>query len=381
MAEAETYLGHESATGRGEERSGVALALSGGGYRAMLFHLGSLRRLNEAGYLRRLGDGGKISSVSGGSITAAKLAIVWNELTFDDAGVAINLTELLEDPIVEFASKRSGIEDLIGLDAATFIDAVVTFGRNAGDELAENLAEDLLGHGTLQDFPSLDEGPHFIINATSMQTGNIFWFSKPYQGDGTVGLWRNPNTPISEAVAASAGYPPVLSPSLLNASGTFDEDEQGELAYGDYVARHELADGGIYDNLGLEPIWDSHQTILVSDGGGQLATEPNPDNDALRHSLRVVSVLDHQVRDLRKRQLIGAYKTTDPDAGRDGTYWSIRSKIDNYELDDALTFTKTSGIWPMDVPTRLKTLDDDVIADIISFGYVICDTAMRKWML
>ena len=366
---------------RGGQRSGVALALSGGGYRAMLFHLGELRRLNEAGYLRKLGEGGKISSVSGGSITAARLAIIWNELTFDESGVATNLETLLIEPVVDFASKKPDLDSFIGLDAATLIEAVLTFGRNAGNELSENLAEDLLGHGTLQDFPDIDQGPHFIINATSMQTGNLFRFSKPYQGDLTVGLWRDPNTKIADAVAASAGYPPVLSPSQLNASGTFDEETEGMYNYGDYRSRHELADGGIYDNLGLEPIWQTHQTILVSDGGGQLAADPDPGNDALRHSIRVATILDHQVRNLRKRQIVEAYKTTDPDTGRDGTYWSIRSDIEGYELADALAFTKKSDMWPMDVPTRLKTLEDDVISDIIEFGYVICDTAVRRWVL
>ena len=366
---------------RGGQRSGVALALSGGGYRAMLFHLGALRRLNEAGYLRKLGEGGKISSVSGGSITAARLAIIWNELTFDESGVATNLETLLIEPVVDFASKKPDLDSFIGLDAATLIEAVLTFGRNAGNELSENLAEDLLGHGTLQDFPDIDQGPHFIINATSMQTGNLFRFSKPYQGDLTVGLWRDPNTKIADAVAASAGYPPVLSPSQLNASGTFDEETEGMYNYGDYRSRHELADGGIYDNLGLEPIWQTHQTILVSDGGGQLAADPDPGNDALRHSIRVATILDHQVRNLRKRQIVEAYKTTDPDTGRDGTYWSIRSDIEGYELADALAFTKKSDLWPMDVPTRLKTLEDDVISDIIEFGYVICDTAVRRWVL
>ena len=366
---------------RGRQRSGVALALSGGGYRAMLFHLGALRRLNEAGYLRKLGEGGKISSVSGGSITAARLAIIWNELTFDESGVATNLETLLIEPVVDFASKKPDLDSFIGLDAATLIEAVLTFGRNAGNELSENLAEDLLGHGTLQDFPDIDQGPHFIINATSMQTGNLFRFSKPYQGDLTVGLWRDPNTKIADAVAASAGYPPVLSPSQLNASGTFDEETEGMYNYGDYRSRHELADGGIYDNLGLEPIWQTHQTILVSDGGGQLAADPDPGNDALRHSIRVATILDHQVRNLRKRQIVEAYKTTDPDTGRDGTYWSIRSDIEGYELADALAFTKKSDMWPMDVPTRLKTLEDDVISDIIEFGYVICDTAVRRWVL
>ena len=52
---------------------GATLCLSGGGYRAMLFHVGVLSRLNEAGLLRRLTQ---VSSVSGGSITAALLSVV-----------------------------------------------------------------------------------------------------------------------------------------------------------------------------------------------------------------------------------------------------------------------------------------------------------------
>jgi predicted acylesterase/phospholipase RssA len=58
---------------------GIALCLSGGGYRAMLFHLGSLWRLNERGYLPKLN---RISSVSGGSITAGVLGFKWDRLTF-----------------------------------------------------------------------------------------------------------------------------------------------------------------------------------------------------------------------------------------------------------------------------------------------------------
>ena len=51
---------------------GVALCLSGGGYRAMLFHVGALWRLYEAGWLPKID---RISSVSGGSITAAVLGL------------------------------------------------------------------------------------------------------------------------------------------------------------------------------------------------------------------------------------------------------------------------------------------------------------------
>src|SRR6266849_9529554 len=61
---------------------GMGLCLSGGGYRAMLFHLGTLWRLNELGILRKVA---RVSSVSGGSLTAARLGLMWKKLTFDAA--------------------------------------------------------------------------------------------------------------------------------------------------------------------------------------------------------------------------------------------------------------------------------------------------------
>ena len=61
---------------------GTALCLSGGGYRAMVFHIGVLWRLYEAGLLGSLK---RISSVSGGSITAGVLALKWRRLSFDPA--------------------------------------------------------------------------------------------------------------------------------------------------------------------------------------------------------------------------------------------------------------------------------------------------------
>src|SRR5678816_284150 len=78
---------------------GIALCLSGGGYRAMLFHVGALWRLNELGYLPQLN---RVSSVSGGSITAGVLGRNWGSLQFDN-GVATNFEGLLVQPIRAFA--------------------------------------------------------------------------------------------------------------------------------------------------------------------------------------------------------------------------------------------------------------------------------------
>src|SRR5215210_3300512 len=61
------------------QRQGVALCLSGGGFRATLFHLGALRRMNELGILSR-SDFRTVASVSGGSMAAAGLATAYTRL-------------------------------------------------------------------------------------------------------------------------------------------------------------------------------------------------------------------------------------------------------------------------------------------------------------
>src|SRR5215213_5524923 len=58
-------------------KEGIGLSLSGGGYRAMLFHTGAFWRLSELGLLDKLD---RISSVSGGSIVSAKVALEWDKL-------------------------------------------------------------------------------------------------------------------------------------------------------------------------------------------------------------------------------------------------------------------------------------------------------------
>jgi NTE family protein len=84
-------------------QDGIALCLSGGGYRAMLFHLGALWRLNEIGYLPKLA---RISSVSGGSITAGLLGLKWARLAFDAQGVSGVFEAEVVQPIRALAARR-----------------------------------------------------------------------------------------------------------------------------------------------------------------------------------------------------------------------------------------------------------------------------------
>src|SRR5438128_12216657 len=90
-------------------RAGIALCLSGGGYRAMLFHLGALWRLNELAYLPKLV---RVSSVSGGSITAGVLGHHWAALAFvDDA--ATRFQEEVVTPLRAMASKTIDVGDVL----------------------------------------------------------------------------------------------------------------------------------------------------------------------------------------------------------------------------------------------------------------------------
>src|ERR1700759_2347222 len=75
-----------------ELRDGIGVCLSGGGYRAMLFHIGLLKRLNDAGVLKGVQ---RFSSVSGGSITSGLLGLRWKDLTFGADDVATNFDQLV----------------------------------------------------------------------------------------------------------------------------------------------------------------------------------------------------------------------------------------------------------------------------------------------
>src|SRR5215467_8673010 len=88
--------------GTGTPAKGIGLCLSGGGYRAMLFHLGALWRLNEWGYLPKLA---RISSVSGGSITAGVLGFKWGRLAFDATGIGQRFAAEVVQPIREVAGR------------------------------------------------------------------------------------------------------------------------------------------------------------------------------------------------------------------------------------------------------------------------------------
>jgi len=123
----------------------------------------------------------------------------------------------------------------------------------------------LFGEATLQNLPLDTEGPRFVINATNVQSGALWRFSRPYMADYLVGMVKNPDIPLALAVGASSAFPPVLSPARLHLHHSdFEPDPQCPLQKEPFTTEVILSHGGVYDNMGLETAWKNYQTILVS---------------------------------------------------------------------------------------------------------------------
>jgi NTE family protein len=342
----------------------AGLCLSGGGYRAMLFHVGALRRLYEAGALRALA---RISSVSGGSITAAVLAHRWQELLSADTEIDA-FEDLVQQPLYGFAGER--------VDVFAVLKGIVTPGRRVSDFVAAAYRP-LLGDFSLQQLP---DTPRFVFLATNLGSGSVLRFAKPYTADAKVGKRDHLDLPLTRVVAASSAFPPVLGPAVVKLADndalteTFPDPEGDELALHTqpYTHRLELGDGGIYDNLGGQPL-EQYHTILASDGGSPFKNQPRTPPNWLSNTTRSWHVTDNQVRSLRKHALIDEYKSQH----RNGTYWGIRSDVTDYpqalfratqERVDDIAATPTR-LWPLPVLRRKQP---------INWGYAICDTALRS---
>lgn len=342
---------------------GMALCLSGGGYRAMLFHVGVLWRLNDAGLLHRLD---RVSSVSGGSITAGVLARSWSDLDFVD-GVARAFGPQVVDPVRALARTDVDVSSVLRGAALPWV--------SIADQVEKVYDRVLFKGATLQDIP--DE-PRFVFNATNLESGVLVRMSKPYLADYRVGRINDPTLPLARAVTASSAFPPFLSPCKLDLHDADWVTQPGnDLAdragFRDEIS---LSDGGVYDNLGIETAWKRYRTLLVSDAGGLMGAEPEVPGDWGRGLLRVLSVIDNQVRALRKQQVVESLRTGD----REGMYIGIRSELDGYPVADPIDADPGVTRRLANIATRLDAMSEELQELLVNWGYVIADAGLRSYV-
>jgi NTE family protein len=288
-------------------RKGIGLCLSGGGYRAMLFHLGVVWRLAELGYLGtqhrwgkhgELGSLQRVSSVSGGSITAGVLGLAWHMLDVDAPGVSERFREHVAEPIQEFGS-RSTVTILSALPAIVF--------STVNKRVVRIYRKRLFGDATLQQLPT---SPDFVFNTTNLQSGALWSFSKRAARDWRVGRIEEPTDTIARVVGASSAFPPFLSPARFRYRDEDFTPGSGDGLQGPpFTTRPLLTDGGVYDNLGLETVFKNYKTVICSDAGsdanlsrGQDRQQPGAEPaqthiaDLVRRARASRHVLEHAYR-------------------------------------------------------------------------------------
>jgi len=182
----------------------IGLALSGGGLRAAVFHLGVLRRLAAE---RLLEDVTVVSTVSGGSLVTAAIVSQsdMNWPSSDDYLESIypELRRRLTS-VDLFSLKSIGWRGLIEFNLALF--------RSRAEVLATMLERVWGVSGRLGDLP---DAPQWLINTTCIDTGKNWRFSKREMGDWTFGRHYAPEVPVAVAAAASAAVPYVVGAMSL----------------------------------------------------------------------------------------------------------------------------------------------------------------------
>lgn len=217
---AEDSPGRQTTGGDASTATKIGLCLSGGGYRATLFHLGVLWALNDAGVLKNTA---LISASSGGAITAALTVHRWEKLKFGNDGRAKAFRDEVIKPARELTSRN--------LDVLSALTGLVN-APSASTSTEKAYSKHLFGDSMLADLPDpiKGEAPRVLINATELQSGTLTIMSNDLLAGPLWGTVRYPKISLAKAVAASTAWPPVLPPVFVDISQFKIEDPEGSFS-------------------------------------------------------------------------------------------------------------------------------------------------------
>ena len=313
-----TFLKDDATAVRSAVMGKVGLALSGGGFRASLFHIGVLAKLAELDVLRHVEV---LSCVSGGSILGAYYYLELRRLLQEKSDSQVTRQDYVD--VVQRVQRRfmEGVQRNIRTRVAGNLKKNLqmlfsrTYSRTVrAGELFESelysLIEDEPGDKRwINDsfvMPKDDDSfkmkydnwrrankvPMLILNATTLNTGHNWQFTASWMGESPVSInteidknerlrrmyyWESPpqhdQVRLGVAVGSSAAVPGVFEPIALP-----------DLYPGKTVR---LVDGGVYDNQGIAGLLEQDCSILlVSDASGQVSTQDQPGSDVLSVLLR-----------------------------------------------------------------------------------------------
>lgn len=359
----------------------IGLSLSGGGFRATVFHFGMMTRLAEAGLWD---DFRHISTVSGGTLCAA--------LIFHNAEKKWPDKELFLNKCLPSSYKL-----LTEIDIEREYALSLRFW-----ELLEGRAHKLAGllkrrWGLNENVSDMPMNPRWTINATCYETGKNWRFTADRMGDYKANYVFKAQYPLADAVATSAAVPALIGPLKLKTKRyTWHKygSKQEILPTQPLFSTLTLWDGGVYDNLGVEALYDSPKSkkpgnlredidfLFVSDCSKPLKVVDRkwilniPFPGTLT---RLVDIPMDQVRSVRARWMVpnfrknknGGYlkagKTISMLFEEEGIHVSCdpRKCLGWEEVQKAATF-----------PTTLRKLQKDEFRLLYRHGYETCSAIM-----
>lgn len=282
--------------------SRIGLALSGGGFRATLFHLGVIRYLRDNGLLDMVTD---IASVSGGSILGAHLVLNWDRYhgtdeQFDE--VSRELIRFIQFDVRNHIVRRLPL--MLPFRAAARLIGAEVPGFSANALLEGYYREFLFGDRRLFELP---ERPALHVLATNVSDGVMAVFNR----EGLHIQKRNSldsdpfhhvpgqTASIAKVVGASSAFPGFFPPVEFTAADLGVHDGQ--------FVTESFTDGGVYDNLGTRAfLWLKHyhgeefSRVLVSDAGKPFQILSNTSLGFVAQSIRASDILWDRVWQLER---------------------------------------------------------------------------------
>ena len=315
----------------------IGLALSGGGFRASVFHIGVLTFLAEKKQLENIAY---ISTVSGGSLL---IGLIYSKNN-NKWPSSKEFLDVLAPKLKKQLTESSLIKDTFF--SLFFRPSNWKYIFQRVNILAYTLKHVWKVNSKISDIP---EHPKLVINATTSETGKSWRFSNEKMGDYLSGYVKAPNIPLSDVIAISAAFPAGFGPYTI-ATNQFKWFNYKTWTSKDikevqpiYTKLH-LYDGGVYDNLGVEPMMsksnsflrDEIDYLIVSDASKPLGIEPIAFIFRMvKRTIRLLDITTDQTRSLRARMLFKEFKKNSS-----GLYIKIGLTVDGIFQDKDINCKK-----------------------------------------
>lgn len=359
----------------------IGIALSGGGVRASVFHLGILSRLAADNLLENVKI---ISTVSGGTLVTGLIYAI-NNYRWPSSEEFLNLC----------LPRAKHYLTTIDLGREITIRSFLQpwyFWEGRAPLLSQCMRHNWGIWANLNDIPL---EPRWVLNATAYESGRDWRFiPQRRMGDYALNYVKAPHIPLTDAMAASAGYPGLIGPLVLQTDSYewYQYEGHKEVPAKPLFKKLHLWDGGVYDNLGTESLFkvrghtfrDEINFAIICDASKGTELMPCSWN-LVNRAYRLVGIAMDQVRGMRARTLVDSFERN-PGIGvylkMGNTTRKILQAVDTANTDVEYLCKDTLSSEQVDAavsfPTTLRRLTDDEFHLLCTHGWEVANWTLHS---